>query len=55
MEHAMAVMQTDVLHNMAFAKVAMHGLGQSTDDYRYSHRLPHAVRAYVTRGLCRPR
>ena len=40
MEHAAAVMQTGVRHNMKFSEVAMHGLGKSTDDYRYSNRLP---------------
>ena len=45
MEHATAVVQTDVRHNMTFAEMAMHGLGQSMEDYMYSQRLPREVRA----------
>ena len=45
MEHVAAVVQTGVRHNMTFAEMKMYGLGQSTDDYRYSHRLPREVRA----------
>ena len=39
-EHAPEVVQTSVRHNMTFVKVEMHGLRQSTDDCRYSHRIP---------------
>ena len=45
MEHATAVVQTDVRHNMTFAEVAMQGLRKSTEDYMYSHQLPREVRA----------
>ena len=38
MEHAAAVVQTGVRHNMTFVDMEMYGLGKSMEDYRYSHR-----------------